>query len=88
MTGKSENIVRVTPEMAQAALKEVMDPEFLAWFDALTDEDIEAQIASGPDWPPARSPEWRAWADRWHAERRAAAAARADAGPARADAAE
>jgi hypothetical protein len=29
--------------------KKLATPEFLAWFDALTDEDIAAQVASSPD---------------------------------------
>ena len=57
MTGKSENIVRVTPERIAAAQAEIT-PEFLAWFDSLTDEDIAAQIASNPDAAPELTDEW------------------------------
>ena len=48
MKKKSENTVIVTPELL-AALREEITPEFLAAFDAMTDEDIAAQIASNPD---------------------------------------
>jgi hypothetical protein len=57
MTGKSENVIQVSRERALAAAKELATPEFLAWFDALTDEDIAAQIASNPD----AAPELDAW---------------------------
>ena len=33
-------------------------PENLAWFDALTDEDIAAQIASNPDAAPELDDAW------------------------------
>ncbi len=39
MTEKPENAVRVTPEMMAKSRAEIT-PEFLAWFDNLTDEDI------------------------------------------------
>ena len=58
MKKKLENIVRTTPEMARAAAKEWATPENLAWFDALTDEDIAAQIASNPDAAPELTDEW------------------------------
>ena len=57
MTKKSENTVKVTPEVLAAARAEIT-PEFLAWFDALTDEDIAAQIASNPDAAPELTDEW------------------------------
>ena len=57
MTGKSENTVRITPERLAAAQAEVT-PEFLAWFDALTDEDIAAQIADNPDAAPELDDAW------------------------------
>ena len=57
MTRKSENIVKVTPERLAAAQAQIT-PEFLAWFDALTDEDIAAQIASNPDAAPELTEEW------------------------------
>ena len=58
MTQKPENTVTVTPEMVEAAIAEVNTPEFLAWFDALTDEDIAAQIADNPDAAPELTDEW------------------------------
>jgi hypothetical protein len=57
MTKKSENIVEVTPERLQAAI-DWMTPERLAAFDALTDEDIAAQIASNPDAAPELDDAW------------------------------
>ena len=58
MTGKSENIVRITLEEARAAAKAWATPENLAWFDALSDGDIAAQIASNPDAAPELTDEW------------------------------
>ena len=58
MTAKSENTVRVTREQALAAAQAWATPENLAWFDALTDEDIAAQIASNPDAAPELTDEW------------------------------
>ena len=58
MTGKSENIVRISLEEARAAAKAWATPENLAWFDALTDDDIAAQIASNPDAAPELTDEW------------------------------
>lgn len=58
MTKKSENTVTVTPEMLEAAIAEINTPEFLAWLDSLTDEDIAAQIASNPDAAPELTDEW------------------------------
>ena len=58
MKKKSENTVRITNEEARAAAKEWATPENLAWFDALTDEDIAAQIASNPDAAPELTDEW------------------------------
>jgi hypothetical protein len=58
MTKKSENTVRITIEEARAMAKEWATPENLAWFDALTDEDIAAQIASNPDAAPELTDEW------------------------------
>lgn len=57
MTEKSKNTVQVTPEMLAAAKAEIT-PEFLARFDAMTDEDIAAQIASNPDAAPELTDEW------------------------------
>ena len=58
MTKKSENIVTLTTDEARAAAKAWATPENLAWFDALTDEDIAAQIASNPDAAPELTDEW------------------------------
>lgn len=58
MTGKSENTVQVSHEQALAAAKAWATPENLARFDALTDEDIAAQIASNPDAAPELTDEW------------------------------
>ena len=54
---KSNNTVIVTDDMLAKAEAEIT-PEFLAWFDALTDEDIAAQIASNPDAAPELTDEW------------------------------
>jgi len=57
MTGKSKNTVDITPERLAAARAEIT-PEFLAEFDAMTDEDIAAQIADNPDAAPELTEEW------------------------------
>jgi DNA-binding GntR family transcriptional regulator len=57
MTEKSENIVRVTQAMIDEA-KARITPEFLAELDAITDEDIAAQIAADPDLAPELDDEW------------------------------
>ena len=57
MTEKLADIVQVTPERLASARAEIT-PEFLAWFDALTDQDIAAQIADNPDAPPELTDEW------------------------------
>ena len=58
MTKKSENTVRITLEEARAAATAWATPENLAWFDALSDEDIAAQIADNPDAAPELTDEW------------------------------
>ncbi len=58
MTRKSENTARITLEQARAMAKEWATPENLAAFDALSDEDIAAQIASNPDAAPELTDEW------------------------------
>jgi hypothetical protein len=58
MTGKSENIVRVSLEEARAIAKAWATPENLAMLDAMTDEDIAAQIAANPDAAPELTDEW------------------------------
>ena len=57
MNEKSENIVEVTPEMIDEAIA-WMTPERLAWLDALTDDDIAAQIADNPDAAPELDDAW------------------------------
>ena len=57
MTKKSNDIVQVTPERLAAA-RAWMTPERLAAFDAMTDQDIAAQIASNPDAAPELTDEW------------------------------
>jgi hypothetical protein len=57
MTKKLPNIVKVTPDRLAAA-KAWMTPERLAALDAMTDEDIAAQIASNPDAAPELTDEW------------------------------
>ena len=42
----------------RAAAKAEITPEFLARFDALTDDDIAAQIASNPDAAPELTDKW------------------------------
>lgn len=58
MTKKSENIRQVSREEAEAEAKAWATPENLAWFDALTDEDIAKQIADNPDAAPELDDEW------------------------------
>ena len=57
MPRKSENTVIVTPELLAEIRKEIT-PEALARFDAMTDEDIRAQIASNPDAAPELDDAW------------------------------
>ena len=58
MTGKSEDIVRVSREEALAIAKAWATPENLAMLDAMTDDDIADQIASNPDAAPELTDEW------------------------------
>ena len=58
MTEKSENTRRVTHDEAIAIAKAWATPENLARLDALTDEDIAAQIAANPDAAPELTDEW------------------------------
>lgn len=58
MTEKSENMRRVSLEEARAAAKAWATPENLAMLDAMTDEDIAAQIAADPDAAPELTDEW------------------------------
>ena len=57
MTKKSTDTVQVTPELLAEVIA-WMTPERLAAFEALTDEDIAAQIASNPDAAPELTEEW------------------------------
>jgi hypothetical protein len=58
MKKKSENTVRITIEEARAAAKAWATPKNLAWFDAMTDEDIAKQIADNPDAAPELTDVW------------------------------
>ena len=58
MTGKSENIRRMSIEEIRAEALAWATPENLARLDAMTDEDIAAQIASNPDAAPELTDEW------------------------------
>ena len=58
MTGKSKNIVRVTHDEALAIAQAWATPENLAKLDAMTDEDIAAQMAANPDAAPELTDEW------------------------------
>jgi hypothetical protein len=53
-----EKIVTISVDEARAAAEAWATPENLAWFDALTDEDIAAQIASNPDAAPELDDAW------------------------------
>ncbi len=57
MTKKSPNIIKITPDLLTKA-RAWMTPERLAAFDAMTDEDIAAQIASNPDAAPELTDDW------------------------------
>jgi hypothetical protein len=57
MTKKSSNIVKVSRDRLAAA-REWMTPERMAAFDAMTDDDIAAQIASNPDAAPELDDAW------------------------------
>ena len=57
MTEKSPDTVKVTPERLKAA-REWMTSERLAALDAMTDEDIAAQIADNPDAAPELTDKW------------------------------
>ncbi|MFN3370688.1 MAG: hypothetical protein ACK4Z0_04070 [Sphingomonadaceae bacterium] len=58
MSEKPDDTVAITVELADRAAKELATPEFLAWLDSLTDEDIAAQIAANPDAAPELTDEW------------------------------
>ncbi len=58
MNEKPENIVEVTPEMIAEGVAWTTRPENLAWLDALTDDDIAAQIADNPDAAPELDDAW------------------------------
>jgi len=58
MAKRYENTVTVTPERLKAAIAEMSTPEALARYDAMTDEDIAAQIESNPDAAPELDDAW------------------------------
>lgn len=58
MTEKSENTRRLSRDEAKHLAEEWATPENLAKLDALTDEDIAAQIAEDPDVAPELTDEW------------------------------
>jgi hypothetical protein len=58
MTEKSENTVRISRDEALRRAREWATPENLARLDAMTDEDIAAQIAADPDVAPELTEEW------------------------------
>lgn len=58
MTEKSENIRQVNRAEAEAEIRAWVTPERLAALDAMTDEDIAAQIASNPDAAPELDDAW------------------------------
>lgn len=57
MTKKSPDTVQVTPEVLAEA-RAWMTPERLAALDAMSDEDIAAQIAENPDAAPELTEQW------------------------------
>ncbi len=57
MTEKRENTITVTSEVRAEALA-WLTPERLAALDAMTDDDIAAQIADNPDAAPELTDEW------------------------------
>lgn len=73
MSEKVERTVIVTREMVDAELARLDAPEMRAMLDAMTDEDIAAQIASNPDAPPELDDEWFARATRHNGPHRDAA---------------
>lgn len=58
MTENSEDTVRISRDEARRLAKEWATPENLAKLDAMTDEDIAAQIAEDPDVAPELTDEW------------------------------
>lgn len=58
MTGKSKNTVQVSRDEAKRIAQEWATPENLAMLDAMTGEDIAAQIADDPDVAPELTDEW------------------------------
>ncbi len=58
MSEKPENIRRVSRDEAARVAMEWATPENLAALDAMTDDDIAAQIASNPDAAPELTEEW------------------------------
>ena len=66
MTEKSENTVVATPQMIAEATAWVLRSENLAALEAMTTDDIAAQIAANPDAAPELDGDWfdRAFAAR------------------------
>lgn len=58
MSEKSENIITISRDDAERIAREWASPENLARLDAMTDEDIAAQIADNPDAAPELTDEW------------------------------
>jgi hypothetical protein len=58
MTKRYENTVTVTHESLKVAIAAMSTPEALLRYDAMTDEDIAAQIASNPDAAPELDDAW------------------------------
>lgn len=58
MGDKEENIVEVTPERLSEGLAWTKRPENLARLEAITDDDIAAQIADNPDAAPELDDAW------------------------------
>src|SRR5947209_6017528 len=58
MTGKSGNTVRISRDEALRRAREWATPENLARLDAMTDDDIAAQIAEDADVAPELTDEW------------------------------
>jgi hypothetical protein len=58
MSAKSENTITISRDEAERLAREWATPENLARLDAMTDEDIAAQIASNPDAAPELTDAW------------------------------
>lgn len=58
MSERSESTVRISSDEAERIAREWATPENLARLDAMTNEDIAAQIADNPDSAPELTDEW------------------------------